>query len=920
MRTFIIPFVFLIVFFSKLNAQEIAHNTITKLSLSKHSLAEKLYLQIDNTLYQTGEKIWFKAIVAKSANNSLSDLSNILHVELIDSNKSIIDKKLLKLKDGIASSAFELQKSLKSGKYLIRAYTKWNRNFDDDFFFVQPIDIFNLKDKEEAKNPIINVAINNNEDKTLTADINPRVINPSYRGKLKLYINVGNRVDSVEISKSKDDIYKLNYKLPEIATQAELKFSTQITDYGPDLNSPKNYSKTIVLDKNYLDVQFFPEGGKLVNGFISTVACKSIDYNGLGYKIAGDIKNSKDHVITSFNSNDLGLGTFKILPRQGDTYYAELHVNDITYKYNLPVADNKGSVLSVVKLKDDLRVLLVSNTENTGNVRIQTESRGVKYHDLSLKKTDSINVSIASKSLPDGIIKWTVLNDSNQIICERLVFNNNSDNRLHLDVKSDQKTYYQREKTTINIKLDSLEIPDNISLSVLVLDTEKFRISKQYKSNLVSYLLLSSELKGFIENPSFYFDSSNRDRVFSLDALMLSQGWRNYKYQKTINTNNYRFKPEKGLVVSGTVGEYFNPEKRPTKPLDINMMVYSKPSEVFSQEIDSSGKYYFEVGDIYKPKTDIFLQVVSKKGQPIDFVVNLDKKWTPTITTIKNKNIALPNDIISTFLEKSETINRRQKEYEIAFNTIALDEVELKDYKLTPKRQKSIELHGEPSKVINGKKLQEEAPDWNNGIYSVLQIKYPEDISIQRVGKFNDLLYAKVVGSDVTHILIDNKPVYLGDYKFIQNIPVEAVESIDLIVDAKNERLYLYDIYGTHNLPGLSLKKISFINIYTYSGSGLHGYKKSEGVRIDTIEGFAKSVEFYTSDYSTLTNQDWAMPDNRSVIHWSPEIKLNRKGEYKLEFYNDDHVGEVSVIVEAISKDGKIGYSELTYNLSEAER
>ncbi|WP_400075923.1 MG2 domain-containing protein [Winogradskyella sp. R77965] len=893
--------------------------------MTKSSLAEKIYLQIDNTLYQTGERIWFKAIVSKSYDNSLSDVSEILHVELIDSNEAIIEKKLLKLKSGTASGNFELQKSYKTGKYLIRAYTNWNRNFQEDFMFSQSIDVFNLDEKVKPKNPIINVVVNTGEDKILTADINPRVINPRHKGDLKLYIDTGNTIDSVELNKTKEGIYKLNYTLPENTTQTKLSFNKGASGKIFEADALESYSKTIVIDKDYLDVQFFPEGGKLVNNLLSTVAFKAIDYQGLGYKISGQIKNGQGNAITSFNSNKLGIGTFKLLPKVGNNYYAEVSMNDVVYKYNLPKAKNTGSVLSVVRLKDDIRILLASNKKTEGDIRIQTESRGVKYHDLSFENKDAITTSISSKSLPEGIVKISVIDDNKRVISERLIFNTKPSNRLTLDIKSDRDSYSQREKTSLKIKLDSLQAPEGTSLSVLVIDKERVDASRNYKSNLTSHLLLSSELKGFIENPSYYFDSTNYDSALDLDALLLSQGWRTYKYQKTSSNTYYAYKPEKRLVVSGTIGEYFNPKKRPKKPLDLNMFVYGEPVDVYKQEIDSSGRYRFEIEDIYKPNTELFMQVVDKKGKPIDFGINIDKKWNPKIEFKQERTVELPSEIVSTFTEREETNNKIQRDFEVAHNTVALDEVNIKGYKLTPERVESIERNGEPSAVIEGEELRKKAPKREFGIYSVLEAMYPNLVRIERVGRYGQVMIATVVGSDLTLVLLDGKPVHLEDYRYLANIPINDIESIDLIKKAKRPSQYLGDVwYRPLILNGTAgdraPKVLSYIHIYTFSKNGINKNTDLKGVLTNTIKGFSESVEFYTPNYETLSNQDWVIPDNRSVIHWSPNITLDANGEYILEYYNDDHVGEVSVIVEAISKDGKIGYVEKTYTIKEAER
>ncbi|WP_299121053.1 hypothetical protein [uncultured Winogradskyella sp.] len=907
---------------STLNAQLV--NNITKPSLTKSSLAEKIYLQMDNTIYQTGGTVWFKAIVSKSYDNSLSDVSEILHVELIDSNEAIVEKKLLKLKKGTASGAFELQKSYSTGKYLIRAYTNWNRNFEEDFIFSKSIDVFNLDEIVKPKSLITNVVVNAGEDKTLSADINPRSVNPKYRGKLKLYIDTGNTIDSVELNRTKDGIYKLNYTLPENTTWTKLSFNKGASGEMFESDNLDSYSKSIVIDKDYLDVQFFPEGGRLVNNLLSTVAFKALDYQGLGYKVSGQIKNGQGNAITSFKSNKLGLGTFKLLPKTGHNYYAEVSINDVVYKYSLPIAKNTGRVLSVVRLKDDIRILLASNKKTEGDIRIQTESRGVKYHDLSFKNKDEITTFISSESLPEGIVKISVVDNNNQVINERLVFNTKPNNRLVLDIKSDRDSYSQREKTTLKIELDSLQA-EGTSLSVLVIDKERVDASRNYRPNLVSHLLLSSELKGFIEDPTYYFDSTNHDRALDLDALLLSQGWRTYKYQKISANTHYTYKPEKRLVVSGTIGEYFNPKKRPKKPLDINMFIYGEPVDIYKQEIDSSGKYCFEVEDIYNSNTELFMQVVDKKGKPIDFRINIDKKWNPKIEFKREQTVDLPSEIISTFTERVEVKNKIQRDFEVANNMVALDEVNIKGYKLTPAREKSIERNGEPSAVIEGEELRKKAPKREYGIYSVLEVLYPNLVRIERVGRYGQVMIATVVGSDLTLVLLDGKPVHLEDYRYLGNIPINDVESIDLIKKAKRPSQYLGDVWYTPVLLNsrsgdLAPKVLSYIHIYTFSKNGLNKNIKSKGVLTNTIKGFSESIAFYTPNYETLSNQDWVIPDNRSVIHWSPDITLDANGEYTLEFYNDDHIGEVSVIVEAISKDGKIGYLEKTYTIKEAER
>lgn len=102
---------------------------------SHASFAEKIYLQLDADLYTTDQTIWFKAIVAEASTHRPTDLSGVLHVELIGPDEQIAERKRIKLTNGAADGGFELREHYTPGKYLLRAYTEWNKNFGADFIF-----------------------------------------------------------------------------------------------------------------------------------------------------------------------------------------------------------------------------------------------------------------------------------------------------------------------------------------------------------------------------------------------------------------------------------------------------------------------------------------------------------------------------------------------------------------------------------------------------------------------------------------------------------------------------------------------------------------------------------------------------------------------------------------------------------------
>ena len=119
---------------------------------------EKIYLQLDGNVYSTDKTIWFKSIVTNASDHALDKLSGILNVELISPTEKILEKKLIKLENGIGTGFFDLNKNYAPGTYLIRAYTEWDRNFGSDFFFKEYIQVFDPTAKVESE-PIKDISL-----------------------------------------------------------------------------------------------------------------------------------------------------------------------------------------------------------------------------------------------------------------------------------------------------------------------------------------------------------------------------------------------------------------------------------------------------------------------------------------------------------------------------------------------------------------------------------------------------------------------------------------------------------------------------------------------------------------------------------------------------------------------------------------
>jgi CarboxypepD_reg-like domain len=110
-------------------------------------LQEQVYLTTDKPYYYPGEMIWFKAFMRYSNPEKMDTLSRVLHVELIGSDKKIVQSKEYFIDRGMSSGDLLLNETLSPGPYYIRAYTQWMHNYGEGNFFLKQLPILSLYDK-----------------------------------------------------------------------------------------------------------------------------------------------------------------------------------------------------------------------------------------------------------------------------------------------------------------------------------------------------------------------------------------------------------------------------------------------------------------------------------------------------------------------------------------------------------------------------------------------------------------------------------------------------------------------------------------------------------------------------------------------------------------------------------------------------
>jgi hypothetical protein len=872
------------------------------------ALAEKIYLQLDSKVYTTDKTIWFKAIVTNAIDHAPTTLSGVLYVELVDPNAKIIEKKVIKIERGIGDGSIKLNQSYTQGLYLIRAYTEWDKNFGSDFFFQEYINVFAPPAKVKTE-PISNITLTEgqNNNRKLTAILNPLVIDSLHKKDLTLFISHDEKKDTLFIKKDKNNRYPLDYIIPNESRFVTLQIQT---------TNHLGYSKTIVLNKECMDLQFFPESGELVQGIPTIVGFKALDCTGKEITVEGEIVNEQGEVIVPFKSNPLGMGSFMLNKVDSNIkYFARLMsqtVGGAQKLYPLPLVAIKGNVLSVKMNEDQIQLKACSNYQTDDSVTIRASCRGVIYYDIKGQlKNGALTCSLTPEMFPEGIIAFTMLDSSLQPVAERLYFNERLESRINIALSTDKETYMQREPTKLDIQtLDSDDEPVNANLSILVLNKKQMGKLQSTRQNILSYFLLSSDLKGEIKNPGFYF-SNDENRYNDLDALLLTQGWRKYNYTKPVD--KILFQPEINLTVSGVVSDVFLQNKR-KRDIGLILMTFGKNSAVLLQTTDSLGKFSFKLNDEFGQDIKVLIKSTNKSGIKKDYIITLDKKESMDISFNQFPSLEIPDSIILALVEKETERKKIDDNFRLTKGDILLKEVEVKAYRMTPERKKVTDEYGAPKVIIEGKDIREKERKWSYGLYSVLMMDFPHQIRIDR-DSVGDLI-AKANNPEKTLYVVDGIPVMPYDYSFIQYIPPSEVTSVEVITYASGFQRLFSKIYpAASQTPAFG----NVIAIYTFGKKGLSGAKKPVGILQTSVPVFSEPIEFYSPKYNVLTPESWITPDLRALIHWEPKLKVNSTGKATTEFYNADNTGEMQVVVEAISDKGDIGYKELFYNVKKRD-
>jgi hypothetical protein len=857
--------------------------------------AEKVYLHFDKPYYAVGDTIWFKAYVTLEQ-NQLSAISKVVYIDMINNRDSVVQSLKLPVLNGTAYGRIILpQVSFIEGNYHIRAYTSWMRNFDAGYFFTKNITVGNTVDKDDPVDTHISFvnAVANNDQEKITAHITYKNQDGAALADRRVTWKVQSDDETIDRGKGVTDangILDISFTSTKHAAFASADLTTVL-----EINYKKSVTNTFSLKTASIpkDVQFFPEGGNMLSGVHDKIAFKAINSNGMGIDVKGVITDDSNNEIVQFESQHLGMGEFIFQPESGKNYKATVSFPDGTKSsYDLPKVLDEGIYLSVNNSNpDSVTVKLSSNLAFLNKFKntlfyIVAQCNGTIYYAAQTQLQNLTYLSAIPKSkFPTGILQFSLLTSEGDPLSERLVFIQHND-LLNVTINTDRPSYLTRQKVHMNLDVKNKNVPDVGTFSLSVIDESKVPYDEDKETTILSYLLLSSEIKGYIEKPNYYFNHVDSKRIDNLDVLMLTQGYTRFDYSDIVAGKNPQlfFAPEQGLKITGmlrTASGIAVPHG------NIHMSVSDRLTP-YDTNTDESGRFVFP-NLSFKDSSQVILSAKNNQNYK-NLVVTSDNETAPALL----KNINSPDNVQNIDSTLSIYLKNTKRQYaatRMLKEVVVIAKSEVKK----PSHTDYSALTGlspQPDHVVSGVQLTgcNFLLDCLRG--TLFGFTYDNnDFYLTRD-------YNQGNKSTPAAVYYNGMPV---DASYLENVDPKTVESVETFLNDG-----LSNINKTTNTKGVIVINSKAVpKGEKISLSQLKDMMPQNNVITISPMGYGKYKEFYVPKFSVpKTNPTYF--DLRTTIYWNPKIVTDATGKSSFDFFNADGKGPYRVVLEGIDGDGNL--------------
>lgn len=888
------------------------------------TLPETIYLQTDKPYYVVEDTIWMKAYVVNAQIHQPSP-SNFVYVELINRLDSVEKRIKIRKEDNDFCGYLPIDKSLIPGEYILRAYTNWMRNDSPDYFFQKAVTIGRIMQ---------------------TPKILTTTYYPAEGGKLRAVTRYtysdGSPIKNcrIDFAYNKDGKkFRKRYGLTDSKGEIELQVlqgkSTEKQQLAATVFDDKGgiaYEQQFIIPEKGgdFDVQFFPESGILLTDAPQVIAFKAIGTNGMSTPVTGKVYSSGGMSMADITTQHDGMGKFPLSPQKDSTYYAIVTNHEgVEKRFKLPQTYDKGITLQLRRHGEACIYRFENKTDYpTDSLYLIAHTRGMLSTVKQLNSAGNTGKFSLNRA-PEGILNVAIINGKGDVFCERMMYVKRG-NPPALQIQADKDQYETREKVELKLTL-----PDKGNFAISVTDAQLVRWDS-LENNIATQLLLKSELRGYIENPNYYFMDNTPQVNEHLDLLMLTQGWRRYDLSVMLqkHTPQPKFPFELGQSLTGKVKPIF------WKSMDgVEVVGFSNRWKAVSAKVDSAGYYVFN-GIEFPDSTAFTINAINKKGKAKGVMIYPDAETFPDSKVFIPSPKGIMQKEISSALEEQLQTYRQNN----IWKEITLDEVNVTAKYVSKTGKLAGEFAEYADYVVTERTIETDYK--NKSVWDIVNetilLKTPgigkltEDRYIYRGEELRFVVDMNLIESTDLQYYMASEIASISFFRDAQSVPVYVPNEPFLkgaewqvgpklkqenvmpeISGGKNFKQRLEEGWKNDANERTGWKKADFqkytaemdkykgvILIELKNGGSAHYFRPSLGLATLYPLGYQKPAEFYSPKYDVADSVQTAKTDFRTTVYWNPMIQTDSDGHATVSFYTTDMGHDMEYVLEGISEKG----------------
>ncbi len=664
-------------------------------------------------------------------------------------------------------------------------------------------------------------------------------------------------------------------------------YTNWMKNFSEELIFHKNITVVNVFEKNEdtikhslkYDIQFFPEGGNLVNNVQSKVAFKAVNNFGVGINFQGKIINQNNEVITTFSPQKFGIGSFLFTPNTTNIYKAVIvtETND-TLTFSLPTINHNGYVMFTEVKDNNINISVQSSNEVSNEMMylVAHNNKTIQINNAQNLQNGKTNFSINSSSLNEGVTFFTIFNSSNNPVCERLFYKRPQPKEF-VEAKINNQQFNSRDKVSIDVlsyNNQKQPIASNMSISVFKSDA----LQTADVMDIQQYFWLTSNLKGNIENAGYYLNEANEQTDVALDNLLLTQGWRRFNWNDILQNTQKEFKylPEyESQLITGKVVN-----KTTLTPAEGIGVYLSMPGKEFSftAAITNNKGEFVAVMPKVSNKTSLIAQTNNRTDS--NYRIDINSAYWNNFSSLKTPEFSI------------------QKSVENELNNYGLSVQS--DYIYNPKPIYLQTFHYTPFYTNSDNTYLLDNYTRFTTMEEVMR-EYVIGISVRKKsGKFIfnslDAPRFQFFHTDPL-ILLDGVPVFDAD-NIMATDPLK-IQKIDLVT-----RKFFYSSFAFDGI----------VSYTSYNGKMATSALNKESLLID-YDALQQQREFYAPKYELKESKESRLPDYRTLLYWSPNVHTNKNGKTNIDFYTSDLDGNFVALIQGLTQNGEPVKSIIKFNV-----